>query len=394
MSCFHAADILLPKTAELEKWPVVACDQFTYQPEYWQRVAQTVGDAPSTLHMILPEAYLDNAGDADIAAVNQTMECYLQQDVFTLLPESYVYVERTLSDGRVRRGIVGVVDLEAYDWRPGSQTPIRATEGTVPERLPPRIRVRRGAALELPHILLLVDDPSDALLQPLAASTEALPELYQVDLMEGGGHIAGWQVSGEAAAAFDARLTAYEAAAPLPYAVGDGNHSLATARSCWEAIRDQVPADHPARYALVELENIHDAALVFEPIHRVVTGVDPQAMLAALADWCAPEGYPVRWYAGEQSGVVLLDPNRAALAVGVLQTFLDQYQKGTTDYIHGDEVAQTLAQKPESIAFLLPSMEKSQLFVGVRKDGALPRKTFSMGHAEEKRYYLESRKIR
>lgn len=395
MSCFRRAELLIPAVPEMEKWPVVACDQFTSQPDYWQRVEQTVGSAPSALRLILPEAWLNEQTETeDIAAVNETMEQYLTEGVFDCLPESYLYVERTLPGGQIRRGVVGMIDLEAYDWRPGAQTPIRATEGTVPERLPPRIRVREGAALELPHVLLLADDPSDALLYPLEAACRGETPVYDLPLMEGGGQLRGWRIAGAAADALDARLAEYEAAAPLPYAVGDGNHSLAAARAIWEERRGQVPPDHPARFALVELENIHDPALAFAPIHRLVTGVDPQALLAALEPWCAPGGYPVRWYAGDEHGTVMLDPARAALAVGVLQAFLDAWGQGTVDYIHGDEAARSLAKQPGAIAFLLPAMEKSQLFEGVLRDGSLPRKTFSMGQAEEKRYYLEARRIR
>ena len=250
---FGAADILLPKT-NMETWAVVACDQFTSQPEYWERVANTVGENPSTLRMILPEAQLHNATDEVIEAINRTMEDYLACGLFETYPNSYVYLERRFEDGRVRRGLIGAVDLEAYDWHAGSQTPIRATEGTVAERLPPRIRVRKGAPVELPHILLLANDPQDAILSELTAHKAELPMLYDFELMENGGSITGLLVAGEAAAALDVRLGAYEAAASLPYAVGDGNHSLATAKACWEAIRDTAAPDHPARYALVELE--------------------------------------------------------------------------------------------------------------------------------------------
>ena len=389
---FGAADILLPKT-NMETWAVVACDQFTSQPEYWERVANTVGENPSTLRMILPEAQLHNATDEVIEAINRTMEDYLASGLFETYPNSYVYLERRFEDGRVRRGLIGAVDLEAYDWHAGSQTPIRATEGTVAERLPPRIRVRKGAPVELPHILLLANDPQDAILSELTAHKAELPMLYDFELMENGGGITGWLVAGEAAAALDVRLGAYEAAASLPYAVGDGNHSLATAKACWEAIRDTAAPDHPARYALVELENIHEPALEFEPIHRVVTGVDPAAMLEALNAWTAPDGYPVQWVSAEGSGTLYL-ARKSALAVGVLQAFLDQYAMGEVDYIHGDDVLCDLAKQPNSIGFLLPPMAKADLFTGVEADGALPRKTFSMGHAHEKRYYLEGRVIR
>lgn len=391
-NCFCAADILLPQT-DLEKWAVVACDQFTSQPDYWQRVAQTVGQAPSALHLILPEAQLHCATDAVIADIDRRMEEYLAADLFRCYPQSHIYLERRFADGRLRRGLIGAVDLEAYDWHAGSKTPIRATEGTVAERLPPRIRVRKDAALELPHILLLANDPQDTILSALALQTVQQSPLYDFDLMEEGGHLTGWLVDGAAAQALETRLAAYEASTALPYAVGDGNHSLATAKACWDAIRDSAPSGHPARYALVELENIHEPSLVFEPIHRLLSGVNPQQVLAALESWCAPEGYPVRWISAEGSGSRMLAP-RAALAVGVLQSFLDQYPAGELDYIHGDEVLRSLAVQPDCIGFLLPPLDKADLFRGVEKDGVLPRKTFSMGHANEKRYYLEGRRIR
>lgn len=306
---------------------------------------------------------------------------------------------------------MGAVDLDAYDYNAGATSAIRATERTVTERIPPRQRVRRDASIELPHILLLCDDNEKVLIEPVEAVKDTLPKLYDFDLMEDGGHITGWLVSGEAAQSFCDRLTAYTAAcpkkyedlpgAPLVFAVGDGNHSLATAKSCYEELKRNHPGEdlsnHPARYALVELENIHDDAQKFEPIHRVVVDTDPQALLKALEPWCAPGGYPIEWYAGSQSGTVYLDPSRSQLEVGALQQFLDEYlarNPGKIDYIHGDDDLKNLAAQENAIGFLLPAMAKSQLFRGVVADGVLPRKTFSMGHAREKRYYLEGRKIK
>ena len=412
-NCFLSADILLPRTGDLNKWSVVACDQYTSQPEYWQRVRERVGQAPSALNLILPEAELGAPDEAQrIAAINANMDRALESGLFELLPDSYIYVERTLDRGRVRRGLVGRVDLEAYDYSPDSTSPIRATEGTVASRLPPRIRVRQDAALELPHILLLCDDASNELLGPVSQAKDELRPVYDFELMEDGGHIAGWQVSGEQAAAFDRRLAEFAArvpdkypgltGTPMVFAMGDGNHSLATAKACWEALKEKDPSlagsEHPARYALVELENIHDPALEFEPIHRVVSGTDPQALLTALqASACAAEGYAVQWFSGAETGTVYLDPAKSELAVGVLQGFLDRYLQdhpGEVDYIHGDDVLRELSGAADAIGFLLPPMEKSQLFRGVIADGVLPRKTFSMGQANEKRFYLEARAIR
>lgn len=412
MNAFLPADILLPKVDSMERWAVIACDQFTSDPAYWARVADTVGDAPSTLRLILPEAELGTPQEAaHTQQINENMNAYLKEGLFQEYPDSFVYVERTLQNGSVRKGLVGAVDLDAYDYNAGATSAIRATERTVTERIPPRQRVRRDASIELPHILLLCDDNEKVLIEPVEAVKDTLPKLYDFDLMEDGGHITGWLVSGEAAQSFCDRLTAYTAAcpkkyedlpgAPLVFAVGDGNHSLATAKSCYEELKRNHPGEdlsnHPARYALVELENIHDDAQKFEPIHRVVVDTDPQALLKALEPWCAPGGYPIEWYAGSQSGTVYLDPSRSQLEVGALQQFLDEYlarNPGKIDYIHGDDDLKNLAAQENAIGFLLPAMAKSQLFRGVVADGVLPRKTFSMGHAREKRYYLEGRKIK
>lgn len=412
MNVFKSADILLPRNVDLKKWAVIACDQFTSDPEYWQRVRKTAGDAPSTIHMILPEAELGSADEALLVAkINAHMDEYLSGDVFKVYPNSYIYVERTLADGSVRPGLLGVVDLDAYDYRPGSESLIRATEKTVLERIPPRQRVRKDASVELPHVLMLCDDDQKQLIEPLAQITESLPMLYDFELMEQGGRIRGWLVQGEAAEEFDKRLASFGATisdkysdlngAPVLLAVGDGNHSLATAKSCYEALKAADPdkdlSDHPARYSLVELQNIHDPSLEFAPIHRIVTNVDCEKLLADIKAVCADDGYPVNWVVGDQKGVISLDRNRGELAVAVLQEFLDQWlveNEGEIDYIHGDDEVAALAQQSNAIGFLLPSMEKHQLFRGVISGGVLPRKTFSMGHAREKRYYLEGRKIK
>lgn len=412
MNAFLPADILLPEVDSMEKWAVIACDQFTSDPSYWERVRTFAADAPSTIHLILPEAELGTPQEAaHTAEINQNMASYLERGVFQTYPHALVYVERVLHNGTVRKGLIGMVDLETYDYRPGSTSAIRATEKTVTERIPPRQRVRRDAPIELPHILMLCDDHQKVLIEPIAAKRNSLPKLYDFDLMEDGGHITGWLVSGEEADAFSERLQAYTAACPEKYrdlpgtamvfAVGDGNHSLATAKSCYEELKAKNPgvdlSNHPARFALVELENIHDPAQKFEPIHRIVTKTEPEKLLAALVPWCAPDGYPVQWFAAGQSGTVYLDRSKSQLAVGVLQAFLDAYLQenpGQIDYIHGDDDLKKLACQENAVGFLLPAMEKSQLFRGVIADGVLPRKTFSMGHAREKRYYLEGRKIR
>ena len=408
MNIFRRAEILLPKTADLEKWAVIACDQFTSDPEYWKRVRQLAGEAPSMIHMILPEAELESHGQASVDAINANMVAYLNHDVFRAYPDSYIYVERTLVDGSIRPGLIGMVDLEAYDYRPGSVSPIRATERTVLERIPPRKMVRRDAALEFPHVLMLCDDDEFRLIEPIRDMKDRLQMVYDFDLMEDGGHITGWLVTGEDAADFDTAFSAYSesyrgkyvdlAGEPVLLAVGDGNHSLATAKSCYEDLKAQgCGVDHPARYALVELENIHDPSQNFEPIHRILTGVDQEKLMTDICGICAPEGHALTCVIGDQWTELSLDPGRGELSVAILQEFLDGWlaeNPGKIDYIHGEDEIARLAAEDGAVGFLLPPMAKHSLFRGVIAGGVLPRKTFSMGHAREKRYYLEGRRIK
>lgn len=403
---FKPADILLPKNAEWEKWSVVACDQYTSEPEYWEKAEAVVGDAPSTLRLTLPEIYLESEDAPErIAKIGGAMQAYAPE--METLENSFVYVERTLSDGRIRRGIVGMVDLEAYNYEKGAKSPIRATEGTVIERIPPRLKVREGATMELPHIMILIDDRKKTVIEPLA--TEKGKKLYDFTLMLDGGHVAGWQISGETAekvqtaignlaADFTARTGEEN---PFVFAMGDGNHSLATAKAYYENIKKTLgeaeAATHPARYALAEIVNLHDEALIFEPIHRVVFGVEPEKLLADFEIFCkenegdnAPQEIPY-YYAGGQ-GILRIEKPVSPLSVGTLQKFLDE--KGVkTDYIHGADVTKRLGKEPGNMGFLLPPMDKNALFDTVEADGVLPRKTFSMGEANEKRFYLEARKI-
>ena len=420
---FRPADILLPRDCDYDKWSVVACDQYTSQPEYWQRVEERVGRAPSALRLILPESSLDGPQvEMDIMEINSTMSRYVREGRFKTLPGAMIYVERTLSGGRVRRGLVGMADLTAYDYEPGSDAPIRATEGVVMSRIPPRVAVRKNAPIELPHAMLLTDDPDCTVIEPLAAQTDAMELLYDFDLMEQGGHIKGWlltetqleQVAGALSAlaepaAFNARYRTENQPVML-FAVGDGNHSLATAKECYERQKRLMPREKwdalPARYALCELVNLHDGSLKFEPIHRVVFHTGPEALLDALVRRYPGSrrgteqedgGLPVRYvYAGAE-GVVTLPRSAAQLPVGAVQSFLDDYlmdHPGRVDYIHGEDVAREFAARSGNIAFLLPPMAKEELFPSVIHDGVLPRKTFSMGEAHDKRFYLEARKIR
>lgn len=420
MSIFTSADILLPKNVDFSKWSVVACDQYSSEPEYWKKAEKLAGESPSTLNIIYPEAYLNEPdGDARIKKINDTMQEYLDNGVFEEYPDSLIYVERTQADGRVRRGIVGQIDLEAYDYSVGSQSPVRATEGTIISRIPPRQRIRINASVELPHILMLADDRKKEIIEPVNEIKDSLTVVYDFELMQGGGHIKGWLLDDatkkrvlcaverlEDKADFETKygVTGKDV---LAIAVGDGNHSLATAKSCWEEIKKTLTPEeqknHPARYALAELENLHDDALEFEPIHRVIFDVDPVAVKKAMGEY-----YPqmtdvdnggqkiVITHQGEESTVYIKDAP-CNLAVGTFQKFMDEYLEknaGEIDYIHGADVVRSLTKAQNTIGFIFDGMEKNDLFTTVIKDGALPRKTFSMGEAYDKRFYLEAKRIK
>jgi uncharacterized protein (DUF1015 family) len=416
---FLPADILLPQDCDMEKWSVVACDQYTSEPDYWNEVKNFVGFAPSTFHQILPEACLkaDDVG-LRIESINKTMKNYIDKGLFNRIGDSFVLVERTLANGDVRHGLVGVVDLENYDYNKSASSLIRATEGTVLDRIPPRVRVREGAALELPHVMLLIDDVQETVIEPVVKQKADLDKLYDFELMQGGGHIKGWRVVGDTLDGIANALSSL--ASPqvfnekygvkdqpvLLFAVGDGNHSLATAKECWEHVKKTLPDgqfEHPARYALVELVNIHDSSLNFEPIHRVVFGVDPKKLLESFTTFYNSrrkgkgDVQYIKYVYCQEKGAITVNNPESGLAVGTLQNFLDSYIKengGTVDYIHGIEVVESLGSQPGNIGFILPAMGKSELFKTVITDGVLPRKTFSMGHACDKRFYLESRKIK
>lgn len=417
---FFPANIMLPAKADMSKWSVVACDQFTSQPEYWEEVERIAGDAPSTLRLILPEAGLSKPGvEEEIAKVNETMKEYADSGLFKTYEDSLFYVERTQSDGRIRHGLIGMIDLDCYDFTPGSGALVRATEGTVLSRIPPRVRVRKDALIELPHVMLLIDDPGRTVIEPLTAASADMENLYDFDLMQGGGHLKGWKLTDAQADAVADALTGLTSdaemqkkygmsgVAPLLFAVGDGNHSLATAKQCYEDLKKVTPqekwAELPARYALVEVVNNHDDALQFEPIHRVIFGCQPEKLLDALkAEYPGTyegqgEGHVIAYTYEGHSGFITIPEPKMQLAVGTLQAFLDKYLAGTSmeiDYIHGDDVTDRLGAQPGNIGFKVPGMSKDQLFKTVMADGVLPRKTFSMGHAADKRYYTEARKIK
>lgn len=398
---FFPTDILIPARGDLTKWSVVACDQYTSQPEYWQRVRRFVGDAPSTLKLMQPEAELQAT---DAAAINRTMREYLESGIFTTLKSSLLYVQRTTLDGKVREGLIGALDLECYDYNKGATTLCRATEGTVVDRLPPRIKIREGAPLEMPHIMVLIDDPQYTVIEALNGQKEQFASVYDFDLMEQGGHLKGYAVSQEQAQPILEKLGALagEQENPLLFAVGDGNHSLATAKACYENLKKELgaaAAEHPARYCLVELVNVHSPALEFEPIHRVVFRA------AGLMDYLKEIGLEEGTAHSQQIEVVVhgahtpwsFATETAELAVGTLQNALDAYlltaADAEVDYIHGEDVVDELTKQEGAIGFILPNMKKQELFPTVSIDGALPRKTFSMGHAHDKRFYFECRRI-
>ena len=404
-NCFEAADILIPQHCAMTKWACVACDQYSSQPEYWERVRDFVGDAPSTYHMIFPEALLrQGAGKERIEAGQRHMKDYLDAGLFRTYRRSFVYIERTLPSGVVRRGLMGQVDLEAYDFHPGVNAPIRATEGTVQERIPPRMELLRGAALEFPHVLLLCDDKQDAILT--TAKKTAGEKLYDFDLMENGGRIRGYLIAGMGVSVVNSAISHYIASTEagqdpdntMSFAIGDGNHSLAAAKSCWEELKptltEEERINHPARYALVELENIHDAAIEFEPIHRVVKGEHLDELMHTLRAKSAPNGYPVTMITESGEETIHLPREESPLALAILQPILDEFAAKTgasMDYIHGEDVTRNLSNAPDTLGLIVPGMEKESLFPGVLQGGVLPRKTFSMGHANEKRYYLEGK---
>jgi uncharacterized protein (DUF1015 family) len=416
---------------DLSKWAVIACDQFTSEPEYWRSVEKIVGNAPSTLNLTFPEIHLDRpGGDARIQNIQATMQKYIDEGI--LQPrDGFVYVERTVA-GKTRKGIVLCLDLECYDYKKGSASLIRATEGTIVDRLPPRIKIREGAALELPHILVLIDDPNHTVIEPLSKGKSKFEKLYNFDLMLDSGHLAGYAVNTEFETkviealrglanpgTFAAKYGISKDQPVLLFAMGDGNHSLATAKAIWEKVKGRVGMDHPSRYALVEIENVHDDGLEFEPIHRVLFNIKKDLFAALEKTFGANLKYtPVASAdemvkrvdsaegekqavglvgGGKQFGMVEIAHPSSNLAVGTIQSFLDAFLEDggveKIDYVHGRDVAERLALQSGNAGFYLPGIHKSDLFKTVILDGALPKKTFSMGEAREKRFYMEARKI-
>ena len=396
--------ILLPKDGvDLTKWSVVACDQYTSDPEYWKQVENLVGVNPSTLNLVLPEIYLESPDKMErVNKINLTMQKYLDEGIVTEKFEGMVLVERSLDGGRIqgsartRKGLIMALDLEKYDFHKGSKTLIRATEGTVESRIPPRLEIRKNALIEIPHIMVLIDDPNKTVIESLFSNE--FPQIYDFDLMMNGGHLKGWKITDEAEIEKIAdNLAKLISSDGLLFAMGDGNHSLATAKAYWQNLKvnllETEIENHPARYALVEIVNVHDEGLEFEPIHRVIFNVDKNK----LEQYLVGEGKEVELVIDGVKKIIKIKEMGSNLPVGDLQMLLDKYvvenPEAKIDYIHGSESVLKLSVE-NNVGILLKGMRKEELFATVEKDGALPRKTFSMGEAEEKRYYLESKAIK
>lgn len=393
---FFPADILLPKK-DFEKWAVVACDQYTSEPKYWEEVKSIVGDSPSSLNIMLPEVYLGENDEEKINKVNETMIKYSNEDVFSEYKDSMVFVNRETTDGN-RLGIVGLIDLDEYDYHKGSNSLIRATEQTVIERIPPRVTIRKDASLEMPHILLLLDDPSKSIIEPLTEKINSFEKAYDFDLMQNSGHINGYLLDSNTIQDIQNKLNDLikDSEDKLLFAVGDGNHSLASAKECYNQTKNP-----KAKYALVEIENIHDPSIIFEPIYRVLFNIDKEDFLNKFKEDCKINGkgekqdFTVITNKGEEEISV---NSTSKLPVGTLQQFIDKYIKEhedvQIDYIHGEDVVKSLCNKDNTIGFIFKGMGKDDLFPAIKQDGSLPRKTFSMGHAQDKRFYIETRKIK
>ena len=412
------ADILLPKNADMKKWSVVACDQYTSEPDYWTEVENIVGDSPSTYNLVLPEIYLENDDvEERIKTVNNNMNNYISEGVFSCYNSSYIYVERTQKNGLIRKGIIAAVDLEDYDYTRGSKSAIRATEGTVAERIPPRLKVRLNAKLELPHVMLLIDDDKKRIIEHIGENKSSMKKVYDFDVMMDSGHLCGWLLTDELAdyleteiaklsdlSAFNSKYDVSEEY-PLVFAVGDGNHSLATAKEYYNITKEKIgdkALSSPARYALAEIVNLHDDSLVFEAIHRVVFDIDVSDFenkiqgACELVDDDAADGQIFYLVADSNIKKYRIKNPTANLTVGSIQNFIDNYisqNGGRVDYIHGDDVVKELCEKHKACGIILDAMDKGDLFKTVIIDGALPRKTFSMGDACDKRFYNEARII-
>ena len=411
---FKKSDILIPKNIDMNKWSVVACDQYTSEIDYWNKVKEYVKDNKSTLNLILPEIYLED-GDIDdrIKNINKNMEDYLNDDLFVEYKDSLIYVQRTQSDGKLREGIIGMVDLEEYSYETGSSSLIRATEKTVIERIPPRMKIRENALLELPHIMILIDDENKQIIESLKDKVNDSELLYDFDLMMNSGHIKGYKLSDRVSDEVISKLEklssidkyGIKGKGKLLFAMGDGNHSLATAKACYEKLKSEMSEEeflnHPSRYALVELVNLHSDALKFEAINRVLFDIDVDDLLNELYSYydinegCYGQKFEI--ITKNVNKVLYISNPKSNISVGSIQIFLDSYlknHKGKIDYIHGYDVTKRLGSKENNMGIIFEPIKKEDLFKTVIIDGSLPRKTFSMGHSSDKRFYLEARKIK
>jgi len=386
----------------MENWSVIACDQFSSEREYWERVRGRVGDTPSTLNMIIPEAYLEETDEREsIESIRAAMDGYMSGGILREAKDSFVYVMRTQPDGRVRRGLVGTVDLEDYDFS-GKKAAILASEGTVLDRLPARIRIRRAACIELPHIISFIDDRDATVIEPLSKLVGELPVLYDFTLMEGGGNVKGMRVTGKNAEAIMHAMRVLHKKNDILMVIGDGNHSLASAKVYWDELKQGLSAaereTHPSRRALLEVNNVYDDAISFEAIHRVVFDIEPTEFVSAFKD-VIPRGadYELQWVSGGKSGTIGVKAGCIGDMLTSMQTFLDEYVNQTgcrVDYIHGADSVERLAGEERCLGLILPAMDKSELFATVAARGVFPKKSFSVGHARDKRYYLECRSIK
>ncbi len=422
------ADILLPKSSvDLSKWAVIACDQFTSEPEYWKQVEEYVGEDASTLHLIFPEVYLEDGNKEErIAHIDQMMERYLKEGIFQSYPNTFLLVHRTTSLGHSRWGLMAALDLEQYDYSKESKSLIRATEGTILSRIPPRKEIRKNALLEIPHIMVLIDDKKKEIIETLYAKRDQLRKVYETKLMQEGGTIEGFLVEKKedlalVATGFEHLFDALDPNNPILFAMGDGNHSLATAKSCWEdkkaTLTEEERKSDPARYCLVEIENIHDDGLTFEPIHRLLFHIDFETFCEAIEQFSSGgrvekissfdalcksvndekiEGQKFGYVDSDGPKLFVLENPECAIAAGTIQKVIDLLSnegKVGVDYVHGTGIVRKMACENGNAGIILPDISKQTFFETVKHDKAFPRKTFSMGEAREKRYYLEARKI-
>ncbi len=401
-----AEKILLPKTDDMSRWACIACDQFTSEKEYWERLSDYVSGKPTTLDLILPEIYLDDNSDRRIEKINSKIKEYLNEGLFYELPEGFILTVRSTPFVKRRIGIVAALDLEKYDYKPGSSALIRATEGTIEERIPPRLKIRKDAEIEFPHIMILFDDEKREITENLYQNRDKLRKLYDFDLNMGGGHIEGYFIEDYRSVMkkfvglldSDRLIKKYGKDDKFLFAVGDGNHSLATAKAHWDKLKeelsDEQKKNHPARYALAEFVNIYDEGIYFEPIYRLVCGVDRNAFTDGLRK---TDGGNIEIYS-DYKIVKQCGTNSLPDGIRAVDEYIKNYIKingGSVDYIHGENNLKKLVDSSDSnVGILFRKLDKSDLFKYVSEKGAFPRKTFSMGEGVEKRYYLEGRRIK